>query len=237
MKRKIIIKNQTVLYKKTALLIKKISNAAVKQKGFSTIALSGGKTPVELFKTLSSPFFSKKIQWNKIHFFQVDERIVPADDKRRNFKTINEYLFKPLKINTENVHFPDKDLSYTFKAVINYENKIKKFFKEKQINGFDIIILGIGEDGHTASLFPEDKKSLSINNKMIIQTNPSFVKPKVKRITFTMNIINSSNYVIFLVTGENKKNIIKEVINGNPAYPASSVHPDKKLYFSYDQKI
>lgn len=232
----IIIKNQKKLFKKAAKLIKEISEKSIKKNKIFTAALSGGKTPVELFKLLSIKY-KNKIEWSKVHLFQTDERCVPFNDGNRNYKTIHENLIKPLDIQINNIHVMQKNLTDAKKAAGNYEKKIKTFFKT-DIPEFDLILLGIGEDGHTASLFPDDKKALTIKNKIIINTVSKKMQPKVKRITFTLNAINNAKNIIFLITGENKKKVINEIINNKKNnYPASLVRPKERLYFFYDNEI
>jgi 6-phosphogluconolactonase len=232
----IVIKNKDLFYNEICKHIEKTSKESIKRSDRFTIALSGGNTPKELFNILSKPPFVKSIDWEKTYLFQVDERCVALDDENRNYKMIYQYLIEPLQIPINNLHLLQSDLSQPEKAVINYENEIKTFFKN-EYPSFDLILLGIGEDGHTASLFPDDKKSIENKNKLIITTFSNITKPNVARVTMTLNLINSSKNAFFIAAGENKRKIIKEILSKNSNYPASLVNPLEKILIFYDIDI
>lgn len=195
-------------------------NNAIKNKGYFTVALSGGNTPVPFFQKLSEQ--KNRFTWNKTFIFQVDERYVNFNHNDNNYKMIKENLFDKINIPENNI-FPI-NTSLPFKeSALDYEKQVRFFFKNESHPGFDLILLGIGTDGHTASLFPGNKV-LNENKKITAVVEDKNINHK--RITLTYPIINNSKKVIFLATGKNKTQIIKEIIEEkNKNYPASRVNP------------
>ena len=232
----IIIKNKVLFYKEIANQIEKEINQSFLNNMKFTLVLSGGKTPKLLFNELSMLSFKKKINWGITHLFQADERCVAIDDDDRNYKLIYKNLIDKINIPDKNLHFIQSDLSNPEKAAFNYENEIKSFFNNEPPS-FDLIILGIGEDGHTASLFPDNKKSFEINNKLVINTFSNITKPFVARLSMTLKLINNAKNVFFIISGENKIKIVKEIINKNLIYTASLVLPKNNLFFYFDNDI
>jgi 6-phosphogluconolactonase len=193
-----------------------------KEKFF--LALSGGTTPKVIFQTLVRDF-KKKIEWNKVHFFWGDERCVPPDHSESNYGMAKEYLLDHIDIPVENIHRikgednPDNEAE-------RYSNEIKKYLPE--VNGlpqFDAAMLGLGEDGHTASIFPDQLKLLSSDKICETAIHPS---TKQKRITLTGKVINNSGEIYFLVTGKKKSIIVEKILNKKNNYlkfPASHINP------------
>jgi 6-phosphogluconolactonase len=193
-----------------------------KEKFF--LALSGGTTPKVIFQTLVRDF-KKKIEWNKVHFFWGDERCVPPDHSESNYGMAKEYLLDHIDIPVENIYRikgednPDNEAE-------RYSNEIKKYLPE--VNGlpqFDAAMLGLGEDGHTASIFPDQLKLLSSDKICETAIHPS---TKQKRITLTGKVINNSGEIYFLVTGKKKSIIVKKILNKKNNYlkfPASHINP------------
>lgn len=193
-----------------------------KEKFF--LALSGGTTPKVIFQTLVRDF-KKKIDWNKVHFFWGDERCVPPDHPESNYGMAKEYLLDHIDIPVENIYRikgednPDNEAE-------RYSNEIKKYLPE--VNGlpqFDAAMLGLGEDGHTASIFPDQLKLLSSDKICETAIHPS---TKQKRITLTGKVINNSGEIYFLVTGKKKSIIVEKILNKKNNYlkfPASHINP------------
>jgi len=210
-----------------------VSHKAIEDKGFCSIALSGGNTPLDFYHSLS---LESKFEWSKIHFFLVDERFVPASHPDNNFYQIKKKLFDKIEIDKKNIHFIDTDCSSIQESVKKYEDDIKSFFntEENIFPKFDIILLGIGSDGHTASLFPETENLFETKNFVI--ASKSLVLNH-ERITFTLPLINKGKIVIFLVTGKEKKDILKRVLSSDKNLPASHVLPNEgSLLFAVDKK-
>ncbi|KYG80751.1 6-phosphogluconolactonase [Roseivirga echinicomitans] len=188
------------------------------------IGLSGGSTPKLLFEILVQKY-SDKIDWSKLHFYWGDERCVPPTSGESTYGMTHEYLFQHLEIPEENIHRvlgennPDKE-------AIRYSRLITENLPS--INGlpqFDLIMLGLGEDGHTASIFPHQMELLTSKQICSVAEHPTSGQ---KRITLTGSVINNAKEVCFLVVGEAKAEKVNEIINitGHcELYPASYIKP------------
>jgi 6-phosphogluconolactonase len=130
-------------------------NSIVTKKQFA-VAISGGSTPRRLYALLGSEAYCHRVDWQHVHFFWVDERCVPKDDEASNFKTAFDTFLSKIALPDKNIH-RIKGEEAPDKAARDYEEEIRRFFGESERPGFDLIILGVGEDGHTASLFPGSK--------------------------------------------------------------------------------
>lgn len=204
---------------------------ALNNKNYFTVALSGGKTPKYFYKKLAEQ--KDKFKWEKTYIFMVDERYVSSIHIDNNYKMIKENLFNKINIPEKNIFSINTQLSLN-KSVIDYENRIKNFFKHQSLPSFDLVLLGIGNDGHTASLFPKNK-ILKETKKIVASVKNKNINHK--RITLTYPIINNTKNIIFLVTGEKKAHIIKKIIeNKNKNYPASRINPiNGNLLFLLDE--
>lgn len=203
--------------------IAKMINESGRRKRFMNIALSGGSTPKMLFSVLAEKF-SDSVSWEWVHFFWGDERCVPPDSPESNFGMTKEVLFGKIRINDSNIHRiigeddPEKEAE-------RYSEEISYFTREN--NGlpvFDLIILGLGEDGHTASIFPGNNTLFSSDKICEVAQHPVTSQ---KRITVTGPVINNAGIIVFLVTGASKAKMVSEIIE-NPGivdYPAASVEP------------
>lgn len=199
---------------------------AVEQRGRFTIALSGGSTPRTLY-TLIAANASNILPWDKMFFFFGDERHVPPNDPDSNYRMANESLLSKVPIPSANVfrvptENPDADA-----AAEAYDQTLQKFFgvKPGEFPRFDLILLGLGGDGHTASLFPETK-ALQEKSRLVVANWVE--KLKTSRITFTLPLLNAARTVAFLVSGTDKAAILHEVLEGNAPgekYPSRLVKP------------
>lgn len=213
---------------------KTMSAKGIKNKKRFCVALSGGKTPVSLYKKLSQ---KKTLPWDKTHIFIVDERFVPYENEENNFHMINNTLLAHVSIPEENVHAIATDEDTSQAAAEKYEMDLLSFFKNNtEASRFDLILLGIGKDGHTASLFP-GTPAVKEEKRLAVAAAP-LDKTKDERITITLPVINNAENVMFLVTGSSKAKIVKEVIDGeNDLLPASMVQPGNgKLFFLIDER-
>ena len=211
------------IYKTKEELSDKLSNYIIKNHINSSIAISGGSSPKILFKTLSEKL---KIKINiDTKFFWVDERCVSPDSEESNYKMTKENLFRYNIFKPENI-FRIKGENDPEKELVEYNRILKKNLKlENNIPKFDLIILGLGEDGHTASLFPHEFLKFRNKKECLIATHPNSGQ---KRISLSEKIINNANEVIFYVPGSGKKYVVDEIINkrGNfNSYPASYIKP------------
>jgi len=209
------------------LLIKKfISQFRLKLKNnkkrrFSFV-LTGGDSPIKLYKHLAK---SKKINWKKIDFFIGDERYVKENSKNSNIAMCKKYLLNKIKISKKQIYSISTEKFSIKDSVINYENKIKKYFSDKNIR-FDLILLGIGNDGHIASLF---RNNIIKNNKKIVK----FVKRKdFLRISLTLKCINNSKNIFLWAPGKKKSYIIKKILKDKKLlYPASFLREKNNFLF------
>jgi len=201
---------------------------------FFSIALSGGSTPNKIFRYLSENF-DDKINWAKIKIFFGDERCVPPDNEESNYRMANESLLKKISIPKENI-FRIKGENNPVQEAARYEEVLKSNIPSVTgIPQFDLIILGLGEDGHTVSIFPNQVNLFYSARLCEVAVHP---QSKQKRITLTGKIINNAKLVVFIVTGKNKANVfskIMDVNNSKSIYPASFVNPkNKKLTWFLD---
>lgn len=196
----------------------------LEENKYYSIALSGGNTPLKIFDYLSENFHDK-IKWNKIKFFWGDERCVPPIDSESNFKLAKDYLFNHIGINETNI--------FRIKGELNPINEAKDYSKILETNlpvengypKFDFILLGLGEDGHTASIFPHEIELFNSTNYCEVATHPLTGQ---KRITITGNIINNAETVIIIAVGKNKADIIYEILKKkepSSLYPVQLVNP------------
>ncbi|CAN5646445.1 6-phosphogluconolactonase [soil metagenome] len=204
-----------------------IGNRAIEENGRFAVALAGGSTPKLLYQLLTTPRFKNKIDWTKVFFFLGDERNVSPENQESNFRTANENLFKPLQIPTENIFRWQIELKDTEKIAENYAQTIKDFFDltENEFPRFDLILLGMGDDGHTASLFPF---TAALGETEKIATANYVEKFDTTRLTFTFPTINNSSNVIFLVGGVSKAETFQMVLEGEfqpEKFPSQVVKP------------
>lgn len=188
------------------------------------IALSGGSTPKEVFKELAI-HFKNEIDWSEVQFYWGDERCVPPDNEESNYKMANEYLFSKLELPLGNIHRIIGENEPVEEAK-RYADLLEKNLPNVRMQPqFDLVILGLGDDGHTASIFPNQ---ISLWNSKAYCEVAEHPESGQKRVTLTGNIVNNAKEVVFLVTGENKAQKVFEIIErkGNfTAYPASLVEP------------
>lgn len=194
-----------------------------KLKRLFRIALSGGSTPKLLFSVLGERFLHS-VPWKFVHFFWGDERCVPPDNPESNFGMTKRIFLEKIKIPQANIHriMGEKEPA---EEAVRYSKEIKGFTSERGgLPVFDLIILGLGEDGHTASIFPGNNKLLNSEKICDIAIHPLSFQ---KRITITGNVINNAENVIFLVTGANKAKVVSEIIEspGTVDYPAARIEP------------
>ena len=216
-----------------------IADGSIKQNGRFSVALAGGSTPKSLYQTLSSGDYKGKIDWSRVYFFFGDERNVAPDDEDSNFKMANENLFTPLKISDENIFRWQTELTDADEIAADYEDKIKSFFNlaADEFPRFDLILLGMGADGHTASLFPF---SAALNESENLAVDNPVEKLGTTRLTLTLPTINNAANVIFLVKGADKAETLREVLEGDfepETYPSQAVKPrDGNLYWLVERE-
>jgi len=197
---------------------------SIEHNGRFNLVLSGGSSPKQLYELLASGSYRDLIEWSKVYFFFGDERYVPLDHKDSNFLMAQGALFGPLRIHQNQIFEVNTALSPS-EAAANYEQRIRHHFSNG-VCRFDLILLGLGDNSHTASLFPHT--SVLHERKALIKE--IFVEEvKMYRITFTVPLINSAQTIAFLVFSESKAmavfNILKNTLDIEK-YPAQLVHPE-----------
>ena len=211
-----------------------VSQAAVLRSGRFTVALSGGETPVSFYKLLAAS--GRDLPWDKTHVFQVDERLVPIDHPDSNMGLIEAKLLKHVPIPKGNIHAVrlGRELQAAARA---YEKEILAFFGPEESGGprFDLILLGLGQDGHTASLFPASEGLRETRRLAVAVERPM---PDHHRVTLTLPVLDAARVVVFMVAGEHKASALKAVIEGpGETLPAALVRPlDGRCVFLADKE-
>ncbi|WP_318308934.1 6-phosphogluconolactonase [Flagellimonas crocea] len=196
----------------------------LKDKAAFHVALSGGSTPKIVFDVLAENF-ADKVDWSKVHFYWGDERCVPPSDDESNYKMTVEHLFSKIDVPEANIHriLGEKD---PVNEALRYANLLEiNLDRVDEVPQFDLVILGMGDDGHTASIFPHEIDLWDSEEHCVVATHPDSGQ---KRVSINGKVINTSKEVAFLVTGTSKAEKVEAVIEkneGSDAYPASLVNP------------
>jgi 6-phosphogluconolactonase len=218
------------MYLAAAEQVCRVGQLAIDTTGRFSLVLSGGTTPRPLYELLASPPFSTNLDWKKVEFFWGDERVVAPDDPKSNFRMAREAMLDKLKVPAAHIHRiraegPDLDA-----AARAYEQEIERVLGEVAGVGrrpphFNLFLLGMGPDGHTASIFP-GTDALQETERWVIPVDvPSL---GVKRITMTPPLINSAHFIFFMVAGATKADVVADVLQGprDPRRcPAQLIHP------------
>jgi 6-phosphogluconolactonase len=217
-----------------------IADEAIKKREQFSVALAGGSTPKSLYQLLASDEFKDKIDWSHTFFFFGDERNVLPDDAESNFRMAIENLFEPLKISNQNIFRWQTELENAEIIAEKYENSIKDFFRlaETDLPKFDLILLGMGADGHTASLFPYTE---ALPNTEKIAVANRVEKLNTTRLTLTFPAINNAANIMFLVAGADKAEALREVLEGESTpekYPSQNIKPaNGELFWLIDKNV
>lgn len=208
------------------------ASVAIRDTGRFAVALAGGSTPEVTYAMLATEH-ADEVDWSNVHFFFGDERTVPPDDEDSNYRMASEALLT--HISPGSVHRMKGELPPD-EAATEYEEELKEFFGRDGTPSFDLIQLGIGDDGHTASLFP-NTAALDVTDHWVAQ-NP-VPKMETVRITLTLPVLNAAKAVSFLVAGEGKAEALKEVLEGDAEprdYPSKFVQPSGELNWMVDRE-
>lgn len=199
----------------------RLAGEAIGAQGRFAVALSGGSTPKELYARLSSEqhSFRERIDWGKVHFFWGDERHVPPDDPQSNYRMAREAMLSKLPVPAENIHRILAEKPDAAEAAVAYEQTLREFFRlgAGALPRFDLVLLGLGPEGHTASLFPGELlfpgNTVAADRSRLVAA-PWVEKFQTYRITLTPAVLNHAAQATFLVAGADKAEIVHEVIHG-----------------------
>jgi 6-phosphogluconolactonase len=209
-----ILPDAAAIARRAAERIIESAAAAVKERGVFTISLAGGSTPKALYTLLATdPAFKSKMPWDKTQFFFGDERHVPPDDSESNFRMANESMLSNLSLKPEQVIRIKAEYEDAEKAAKEYEQTLRSWFKlsDGQLPRFDVLLLGMGDEGHTLSLFP-GTKALHDNGRLVMSNWVG--KFFTTRITITAPVANNSALAIFMITKADKALALKAVLEG-----------------------
>jgi 6-phosphogluconolactonase len=223
--------DKSALIERARELILSRLQTAIKARDRFTIALSGGSTPRPLYEALAG----ESLPWSKIHVFWGDERYVPATHQDSNQLMTRQAWLDKIEIPQENIHAVDTTSDDPTLDAKKYEAELQQFFatKEGEFPIFDLILLGMGDDGHTASLFPQTE-ALKVRDRLITVGN----KDGQPRLTFTVPLIERARCVMFLVAGANKRPALKEVFaeqGDEMQYPSRLIQPQGELIWLLDR--
>jgi len=202
----IIIYDENEWLKTAVRLFVQQAAANIADRGAFSVALAGGSTPASFYAALARPENQKRVDWEKVHLFWGDERHVPQDDPQSNFQMVKKNLLRAVPIPDENVHRVHTEMDVRF-AAFSYEEELRRFFPGDWPR-FDLVLLGMGEDGHTASLFPHTAALNEESRWFVANLAP---EKKTWRLTLTMNAINAARLVIVFVRGASKADRLREV--------------------------
>jgi len=230
-----VLASATDLFHAAAEEFVRTGRAAIGAQGRFSVALSGGSTPKALYSLLAGNYAS--FPWNRTFLFFGDERHVLPTDTESNYRMVHESLLTKITIPSENVfrvpaENPDADA-----AASEYEAQLRKFFdlKRGEFPRFDLILLGLGPDGHTASLFP-DSKALEETSRLVVAN--WVAKFNTHRITFTFPVLNQAADVMFMASGADKADMVHQVLETKPTppFPSQRVQPSNgKLLWMLDE--
>ncbi len=222
-----IVSDPEELALRSAALFVSSAEKAIKTNGTFYVAISGGNTPKRFFELLSEVSKASALPWDKIQLFWVDERYVPPDSKWSNYKLAADTFLAKVNIPEENVHRIPTEYDDFKIAAQRYEETIRKVFslQKNQLPKFDLIILGMGAEGHTGSLFPNSYAPFDTEDLACVVY---VLDEKLNRITLTHPVLCAASHLAVLVSGEEKADILKEVLTQEPdevRYPIHTLWP------------
>lgn len=229
-----IYKEENLVLSALADFIVATANKAIASKDNFTMALSGGSSPKKLYELLSSPVYRSQVSWEKVFFFFGDERYVPLYHKDSNYLMAERALFEPLGILQDHVFAVNTALTPA-DAAGDYEQKVIDHFKNGECK-FDLVLLGLGDNSHTASLFPHTKV---LHEKKALVKEIFVDEVNMYRITFTAPLINAAHKIVFLVYGSGKAEAVHHILRDDTnieLYPAQLIRPiGGELYWFLDE--
>lgn len=230
----VVFTNSEQLSHAAARYVVQVANEAIARYGRFTLALSGGSTPKKLYGLLALSPYRDQIDWSKAEIFWSDERNVPADDPESNYRLAREVMLSKLPIPAQQIHRMPANEADRDAAAAKYSEEMRRVFKTEGVPAFDLIQLGMGPEGHTASLFPH-QASLHEQTRLVLPVDVP--KPPPPRLTLTPPVLNAAHHTLFLVTGAEKAEAIQAVLEGpeqSDEYPAQLVRPQGNVTWMFD---
>lgn len=205
----------------------------------AAICLTGGTSPEGLYKRLAQDPYRGALPWDRIHWFIGDERFVPADDMRNNMGVARRLLLDHVGVPAGNIHPIATDATSPDAAARLYEAELKRFYGRDRLDPtvplFDVVLMGLGRDGHTASLFP-NSSALDEQQRWVVGVEQAGLAPFVPRVTLTLPALASTHEMLFLVSGDDKRETLGRVLSGEDL-PAARAHADGDLVWLIDRAV
>ena len=212
-----------------------LTERALAVDGQAALCLAGGQTPRQVYMMLAASPFRDRFPWHRAHWFFGDERVVAADNPRSNYRMVREALFDHAPVPRENIHAVPTETGDAQKSAAAYEAALQLFYGSERLAAneplFAATLLGVGDDGHTASLFPGNSALQERKRWAIAVRDPSVPEP---RVTLTIPVLESSGEVAFLATGEQKRAIVARLAH-DQHLPAARIHPAGRLRWFLDR--
>lgn len=219
----LVVPDGEALAREAAQILAGQSREAVESRGRFSVALSGGSTPGALYRLLAEEPYRSQIPWEQVHLFWADERCVPPDDPASNYRLAHGTLIAHVPIRPENVHRVPGELEPKA-AARAYDRELRRFFCTPRPR-FDVVLLGLGRDGHTASLFP-NSETLAETERLAATTTAFYDNRPAERVTLTLPALNAARQVLFLVSGQEKAHAVQAVLaDAEERLPARRVRP------------
>jgi len=216
------------LSRAAAEMVVEAAGRSIARDGRFSLALSGGKTPRRLYELLAGV----PVDWKKTHLFWGDERCVPRNDPASNYGMAVQALLSSVPVPAQNVHAMPVEIGSPTMAAGAYEQELRSFFRG--LPTFDLILLGMGPDGHTASLLP-GSAALDEKRRWVVAVDGKGGNPPVPRLTLTYPAINASRQALFMVTGKDKAPVVDAIMKGQASFPAAGVSPlDRLVWYCSD---
>lgn len=217
----------------------RVAREAIAARGKFIVALSGGSTPKRLYELLTEAPYAGAVDWSRVQFFWGDERSVPPDDPESNYRMAHEAMLAKLPLSPGQVHRMEAERQDRDQAARDYQVEIARYFgvsSDGPMPSFDLVLLGMGPDGHTASLFPHTAALDETTRWVVKNFVPKF---NTDRMTFTRPVLNQAAHVVFLVAGADKAPVLAEVLEGPEDWkrlPSQSIQPQGELLWLIDKE-
>lgn len=216
----------------------KLVSESLSGPGRRSICLTGGSTPKPVYQRLAREPYRSKLHWDCVHWFWGDDRFVPQDDERSNAAMAHSAFLNSLPIPPTCIHAIPTDTVDHHEAARRYEETLRGFYGSDRLDPgrplFDLVLLGLGSDGHTASLFPGDP-ALQETDRWVVGIDHSRLAPFVPRVTLTFPTLGSTRQMVFLVSGKDKRDMVKNVLSGAD-FPAGSARASAPVLWMLDRE-